>query len=107
VLVLKTVYEPTPCRPRRAVGPINCPHFYQASSGRRILGRDLNECAARKVRLDKMQRQGAKPETRAQECKLGPEVGKAPDSRDLKTGFVASRNIGRIDVRKLNMFGED
>ena len=74
-----------PRRPGRTVGPINGPHFYQASCAGRILGRDLNERTARKVRLNKMQRQDAKPKTRAQERKLGSEVGQAPDSRDLET----------------------
>ena len=107
MLFFDAVDEPTPGRPRRAVGPIDRPYFYQASPARRILGRDLHERAARKIRLDDMERHTAKPKARAQKRELGTQVGKAPDFRDLQTGFVASRNIGRIDVRKLNMFGED
>ena len=46
----------------------------------------------------------AEPEARAQEGKLGAEVGKAPDPRDLKTKFVAFRDIGKIDMRDPNVF---
>jgi hypothetical protein len=49
----------------------------------------------------------AKPKACAQKRKLGAEVGKAPDSRDLETESGVSRDIGRIDVHKLNVFGED
>jgi hypothetical protein len=54
-----------------------------------------------------MQWQYAKPQARAQERKLGSKVGKAPDSRELETDSVRARDIGRIDVYELNMFGED
>jgi hypothetical protein len=47
-----------------------------------MLRRDFNERAACKVRLDGMPWHAAEPEARAQEGKLGAEVGKPPDSRD-------------------------
>ena len=106
-MVLQAVDEPTPRRPGRTVGPINGPHLYHASSDRRIFRRDLNEPAAREIRLDAMPRHGTKPEARTQERKLGPKVGKAPDPRDLETRFKAARTIGRIDVCELNVSGED
>jgi hypothetical protein len=62
VLFLKAVNEPTPRRPRRAVGPVDGPHFNQASPEWCILGRNLNERAARKIRPHRMQRQYTKPE---------------------------------------------
>jgi hypothetical protein len=102
--LLEPLDEPTPRRSRRTIGPINRPHVYQASSGWGIIGRDFNEGAACQVRLDSVQRHAAEPEARAQERKLGAEVGKAPDSRDLKQGFVASRDIGKINVRDPNVF---
>jgi hypothetical protein len=49
----------------------------------------------------------AKPEACAQKRKFGPEVGKAPNSRDLETRLKAPGDIGRIDVCDLNVFGED
>src|ERR1700722_8819561 len=91
LLFLEAVNEPTPRRPRRAVGPVDGPHFNQASPAWRILGRNLNERAARKIRLHRMQWQYAKPEAGAQERKLGAKVGEAPDSRDLETGSERSR----------------
>src|ERR1700733_576707 len=98
VSLLETVDEPACRRPRRTVGPIDGPHRDHVTPGRRILGRDLNQRAARQVRLDHMQWQGTEPEACPQESKFGPQVGQAPDSRELYAGSVASRDIGGIDV---------
>ena len=105
--LLEVLDEPTPRRSRRTVGPINGPHLYYASSERHFFGSDLNEPAARKIRLDHMPWHTAKPEAGTQERKLGPKVGKAPDSWDLETRFNAPGTIGRIDVREPDVFGED
>ena len=107
LFLFEAVDEPPPRRSRRTVGPVDSPHFNLAAAARRILGRDLNERAARQIRLDRMQRHCAKPEARAQEGKLGTEMRKTPDSGDLEPWFEAFRKIGRIDVREPDVFGED
>ena len=104
--LLDALDEPTPRRSGRTIGPINGPNLYQAPSEWGVIGRDFNERAACKVCLDGVPRHSTKPKARAQECKLGSKVGKAPDSRDVKQSFVSSRDVGKIDVRDPNVFRE-
>jgi hypothetical protein len=107
LFLFEAVDEPPSRRSRRTVGPIDSPHFNQAATARRILGRDLNKRAARQIRFDHMQRHCAISEARAQEGKLGTEMRKTPDSGDPEPRFVAVRKIGRIDVCEPDVFGED
>jgi hypothetical protein len=84
---------------------IDSRHCYNITLGRCVLDRDLNECAARQVLFDQMQRHDAKPEPGMQEGKLGAEMGKSPHSRRQYVDG-ASRHIHRVGVNRLDVFGE-
>jgi hypothetical protein len=98
VFLFEALDEPTSRATRRTVGSIDGRHRYCVIPSGCIFGRDLNECAACQVGFDQVQRQGAKPEARAQKGKFGAELGKAPGSRIPGSGYKRSREIRRIDV---------
>ena len=106
--LLEAVDEPTAGRPRRAVGSVDSHHVDNMAPGRRVIGCDFNERAVCEFRLDGMQGHASETQARAQESPLGAEVREVPNFWMPRAGrHEQARHILRINMRDLDVFGED
>ena len=102
-MVFQAINEPAPGGARRGLGAIHRRHGQNKTPGRRALGADFYQQAARDIRSDELARHATPAQSCSQKRVFGPEIGKPPRPRRQYAQVPSLGERGAIREHQLDV----